>query len=282
MSKQFLDLLFNPDETICVSHNQYGYHSIQQDEIEKEIRLISPKEDVRDRYVRERDLLLTAINPINGFRDDKSVTAYRSFLVELDDGSLPSQKAYIDGLGLPYSICIFSGNKSLHYGIVLKEDLVNESVWRMVNQWILNILTKADQQVKNPSRSIRFPGNKRRDGKGKIQALVEVRDRISQEELFIWLNKYPDKKPVPDTTPRRRTGNTSIENIPEWVSEILESGVTDQRNSTWFNIACSFARCNFDYEETVEVLENFFDEESDFKRPEWIVCIKQGFKRVNS
>lgn len=157
--KEFLNLLFDKEETICVSDCAGGYHSISQDDLLGDITLVSPKVEKLDRTIKASDINLVAINPINGFRRDKEVTAFRTFLMELDEGSLSEQKKYMDTMEVPYSICIFSGNKSLHYGIVLDKPLANKAIWSQINLWILNILKQADQQCKNPSRSIRFPGN---------------------------------------------------------------------------------------------------------------------------
>ena len=103
-----LDLFFKPNETICVSHNDYGYHSVEQNSLSGTIEQISPKEDRDPEYITEKDICLMAINPINGFRRDENVTAYRSFMVELDDGPLSEQMEYVKNSGLPYSVCVFS------------------------------------------------------------------------------------------------------------------------------------------------------------------------------
>ena len=117
-TKQMLDLFFQKDETICVSPNEFGYHSINQSDLESDFTLISPSENVKPLKMKEDDVVLMALNPISGFRRDASVTAFRSFLIELDDRSLAKQEEYVKKMEMPYSICVFSGNKSLHYGIV--------------------------------------------------------------------------------------------------------------------------------------------------------------------
>lgn len=284
-TRQILDLFFNKGETICISPGKYGYHSINMDDINGEICLVSPKEDIKPEFIKEDDIALMAINPISGFRRDDSVTAFRSFLVEIDEGDLASQKAYIDSLEMPYSICIFSGNKSLHYGIVLKKDLISISLWRTVCQWILNIVENADQLTKNPSRSIRFPGHQRKDGKKLKQAIVDINDRISQEELFAWLNKWPHLKPKPALDEKKYDVNNipTLEDMPPWFFETLgklKDQTQGDRNNTWFLLACKMAAHNFTLEEMIAYLQNFFEEESDFKQNEWLTCIKSGYKRM--
>ena len=37
----------------------------------------------------------------------------------------------------------------------------------------------------------------RKNGKMLKQGLVELKGRVSREELIIWVNQFPDKKPKP-------------------------------------------------------------------------------------
>ena len=283
MTRNFLSLLFDENETICVSPNKYGYHSISQSDIGDSISLISPKEDIQPMLIGEGDINLIAVNPINGWRRDGNVTSFRSFMVEIDNGSLEEQGKYIEESGLPHSACIYSGNKSLHYAITLKESLPNIDMWRFYNQWLLNVLPKTDQQIKNPSRSIRFPGNRRHDGKKLIQSLVSLRGRVSQEDFFRWLFDHEDKKPI-----QRREryesdfkGIPSLDKIPESVHNMYRAGVLDNRNATWFYIGCRFAEAGFSLEASLGYLSQAYQEENDFKRQEWEGCIQSAYKRIH-
>jgi hypothetical protein len=283
-TRQFLDLLFDPGEEVSISHNEYGYHSIQQSDINGGIHLRSPGDEKYDEFITEDDINLIAMNPVKGFRRDANVTAFRTFLVEVDDMSLAAQKKYIEESGIPWSVCVFSGNKSLHYGIVLSEPVPTIELWRFVNNWILNILDKADQQVKNPSRSIRFPGNKRNNGKKQLQKLVELKGRVKQADLNIWLNKHTDKRPMPEVRERKFDINNipDINNMPDFFYETLQrlqDGTQDQRNSSWFSLACMMADRNFELEEILAYLEQYFVEESDFTKREWEVCVRSAYKR---
>ena len=42
------------------------------------------------------DISLVSINPINGVRNDQNVTEFRAFLIELDDGCMPSEWEYVE------------------------------------------------------------------------------------------------------------------------------------------------------------------------------------------
>lgn len=281
-----LRLMFEDGETICVSHNKYGYHSVNQSDLDGDIILISPKEDYRKQVIHEEDINLIAINPISGFRTDKNVTAYRSFLIEMDDDRIQDQVKYVEEMEMPYSICVFSGNKSLHYGITLDEDLVNEQYWRTLNLWILNIMKKADQQTKNPSRSIRFPNTIRKNGKQLKQGLIEMRNRVSRDELYIWLNKFPDCKPKPVPTEDLYANREGISvvteyDVPDWLYYKLKEGVVFERNATWFKYACAMAKIGFDVCQIVNYFDRFYIEESDFDRKEWTNTIESAYKKVN-
>jgi len=282
VSKKFLNTLFDEGEEICISHDGYAYKSLPQKSLDGPITLISNNPKVKSRSINEDDITLVAINPITGPRNDLSVTAYRSFLVECDEGSLAEQFQYVEESGMPYSVCVFSGNKSLHFGIVLDEPIPHESTWRSINQWILNIMDRADQQTKNPSRSIRFPGNIRKDGKALKQVLYKNKGRIKRSDLNIWLSRYVDKKPKGSLRSKSRKGGIADDsNVPEWIREYHDNGVTTERNKTWFNIACWFAeRDNFDAERFIEYWNDVFIEEHDFTKQEWETTVKSAFKRI--
>jgi hypothetical protein len=258
----FLNLLFNPDEEVCATSNKYACESSPVSSIKCKPELI-------------------AINPIKGWRCDEDVTAYRTFLVELDYGPLQEQHEYVKSLDMPYSVCVFSGNKSLHFGIVLKQDLPSEEIYRFIGKWILNIVDKADQVTKNPSRSIRFPGHIRNGIRE--QKLLEIKDRVEVEELYKWLNRYPDKKPQPrakNNKPRNITAD--IANLPGWVIKILQDGVPEgkSRNQTWFGIGYEMYCAGFDEDTTIETLEPFYTEENDFRYKEWHDTVLNGLKKA--
>lgn len=287
LTENFLKLFFNEGEEICVQDDKYAYHSVSQDSLKGQIKLISKSEKVlqKERYITERDISLVSLNPIKGFRLDKNTTAFRSFLVEIDEGRLVDQQKYIEESGLPYSICVFSGNKSLHYGIVLSSDLVSLQVWRHINKWILNILSKADQQTLNPTRNIRFPGNRRKDGKQMVQSLVDIRGRVALGELFAWLSRHPDKKPKDKKPPILNpdfVAEPIVAKLPKYFHEMvgrLKNGEQPNRNSSWFHVACIMARYNFTLESMVSYLSKFFYEEDDFSEREWVGCIKSGYQK---
>lgn len=288
-TKQFLNLFFNEGEKICVSPDEYGYRSVSQDTLDGTIRLVPPPRkdgsEARVKEIQEDQICLVALNPIDGFRRDSNVTAYRSFLVEMDDGTLAEQMKYIEDSGLPYSICVFSGNKSLHFGVVLQEDLVEEYLWRDVAQWILNILTKADPLTKNPSRSIRIPGVIRPNGKGLEQKLVKIKGRVDNEELFVWLNKYPDLNPAEIKKRTRKKVNTggAIGKIPVWLSKkIVEyDPYMEGRNAFWYWVGRRLAERDYEPDEMLDhILPHFVEDISPngFLESELETALKSAYE----
>lgn len=279
----FLEMFFNPGEEVCVSPNKFGYYSVTQEEIIKDkFVIVGCGERAYTNEISLSDINLCSINPVKGARRDDNVTAYRSFLIEIDFGTLAEQKSYIEAIEMPYSMCIFSGNKSLHFGIVMTEDLA-PSVWKNTIEWILSIVNKADQQTKNPTRSIRFPGNVRKDKKMLEQTLVECRSRITPEELFLWLSRWPELNPA--CKKKRKKVQSAIPvgdyKIPKWVSDKISKGFEEGgRNKGWFCVALALAKLGWNEENIVSALESYFIEDRDFKEREWMEAIKSGCKFV--
>jgi hypothetical protein len=290
----FLKFMFKDNETICVSHNKYGYHSLPLSEvIEKSEITLVPTEDsctkrglvwgpeVFEKVSTDR-LVLVALNPIKGFRVDESCTAFRNFLVEIDTGDLKSQLDYIDNMGLPYSGVVFSGSKSLHFLISLDSDLPNEKVWRTLNEWILNSLPMADQQTKNPTRSIRIPGAVR-EGKG-LQRLVKMVGKVSLDDLKKYLSRFPDAKPK-QYEKRKISDKLDISKITvPWVRKALLYGLDSNksRNQQWFSISCEFTLAGYELSDIIEVLSHFFTPQRDFSKREWIGAVKSGYKHIKN
>lgn len=275
--------MFRPTEHICVSPNKYGYHSIPlANAYLEKITLLSPNQDRPLDYCGSDEITLVAINPIRGQRNDQNATAYRNFLVELDYGPLEQQQAYVDRMKMPYSAAVFSGSKSLHFLISLDTDIPNEKIWRQYAEWTLKIMTMADQQTKNPSRSIRVPGALRKDS-GKHQTMWSYRGPVSIKDFKAWLELHPDDKPKERTfDPVKKEFNkvASFDTLKLWVREALNRGITKNRNYTWFLIGCEFSRGGFSLDGTLQILDQFYREERDFKRKEWIGAVTSGYKHA--
>lgn len=287
--KKLLRLMFREDETICVSTSQFGYHSIPLNKaMDGEVTLVPTQESAEKRKlswtdsfekVHSSQLLMCALNPIKGFRTDANCTAYRNFLVEIDIGPIEGQIQYVKRIGLPYSAMVFSGNKSIHTLVSLSQDLVDEKTFRHTAQWILNICTIADQQTKNPSRSIRIPGAYREPGKQ--QALVDFKGQVNPEDLFNWLRIHPEAEPK-ERERKPISDKLDIDRLPNWVADRLVNGLdpTKGRNGQWFAMAIEFALASYEEDDTISILSEFFSPDADFKEKEWLTSIHSGFTYV--
>jgi len=273
-----LDLMFEPDQEVCVSNTQWAYHSIPQTSIlSGEVTLVSPNQKVGIQKVKTEELTLLCINAAKGFRKDGNITSCRTFLFELDVGSLKSQIDYVKTLNLPTSASIYSGNKSIHFLVVLEEPL-DLATYRKIYQWALNIGTLFDQNCKNPSRSVRIPGVIRSDT-GKKQTLIELKSRVKLENFMTWLNKYPHLRPKEREERKSLTSENSYDNLSEWFKKQLRDGIdfSGGRNKTWFNLACDLAKSRYSELEALEILEQYFVEENSFKYREFETTIKSAF-----
>lgn len=281
--------MFRPGETVCVSHNKYGYHSIPlENAINGPVVLVPTPEsqEKRNKTLEEgieridsTQVTLCALNPIKGYRNDLNCTAYRNFLIELDFGPLAQQKAYVEKMGMPYSAIIFSGNKSLHFLISLDQDLPSENIYRHFSDWMRNIMTMADQNTINPSRSIRVPGAWREPKKQ--QKSVAFLGPVPLKTLVAWLKTHPEAKPEKQER-KPISDHEDFSKIKPWVLHALKYGldVSKGRNKQWFSIACEFALAGYSEDDTMDKLAHFFSPDRDFKEREWKTAIRSGFKYI--
>lgn len=281
--QSLLKLLFNEGETVCVSSDKYPYHSIPLEKaMDGEIELIPEKPGCPNNLVLSSDLIMVAINPMEGFRKDESTTKFRTFLWEIDKGSIKEQLGYLKHIGVPLSASIFSGNKSIHALTVLDEDIPDEKTYRLLYNWALNILTMCDQNCKNPSRSTRIPGAYREPGKK--QRLFDIGTRVKFKDFMDWLNKYEhlrpqirEKKIIPSDEP-------DFDRLSIWAKIQLTKGIDFKnrgRNVTFHGLAYDLALAGFSEDGIIEILLQRFTEESDFKEKELRLTIKSAFRRVN-
>lgn len=271
--------MFRPDECVCVSHTKYGYHSIPlYNAMNGPITLVPPDTGREWEYPKSEELTLVALNPIKGFRQDIKCTSYRNFLVEMDDFTTSEQLAYIKKLNMPYSAAIFSGNKSLHFLISLDTDLPSEKVYRTFAEWILNVVTLADKNTKNPSRSIRIPGAIR--DTGKMQELTEFKGSVKLNDLVTWLKKYPNSKPK-EREERKISESEDFSRIKPKIAKMVYYGIRPpERNKQWFTVAAEFALTGYEEDRTIEILRPYFSSERDFKEKEWETTIRSAFKYI--
>jgi len=275
----FLETMFDSEEEVCVSSTKYGYSSVPlHDVISKEVVEIVSK-DGEMIPLEVSDIKMISINPIKGHRNDENVTSFRNFLIEMDDGDMNDQLKYVKEMKLPYSVCVFSGSKSIHFGLCLNESLPSIDIYRFYANWILNVMSQADQMTKNPSRNIRFPNNYR---DGHLQKLLSVRPRISLDDLKFWLSSYEHLKPKVSKKSNVVYAEYDYSRIPRWVKKQLAEGIdfSRGRNNTWFNLAVNLAKSGCDEDLAIALLEPHFMEDYDFKRLEWETAVKSAVKKI--
>ena len=282
--QKLLELMFKQEETVCVSNSKFSYHSIPlENALQGTVTLLPPLKNDKTWeeqaiYCDSSELLLVALNPIEGYCRDNNVKSYRNFLIELDIGTIDEQIEYIKRSGLCYSAMIFSGGKSAHTLISLDQDLPDSTMYRKIIEWIMNILTLADKACKNPSRKIRIPGAERTPGK--FQELLEFKGKVKLEDLSNWLQKHPNSMPK---DPKKRlpfTGVPDLSRMKPWSIKMLEKGFPAGmgRNSGWFILSCDAFDCGFNEDQIIELFRPYFTEESDFNEREWLSTINSAFK----
>jgi hypothetical protein len=281
--KSLLDLMFEPSDTICIQKDKYAYHSLTIPTVlSGEVTLVSPNQKVPIFKAKTEELILLAINPIRGYRNDKNVYRHQTFLWEIDVGTLASQMPYMKSLGLPYSAAIYSGNKSIHFATVLDEP-IDEDTYKTLFKWACAIGTLFDDQCVNPSRCIRIPGVIRPDT-GKEQKLIELKEKIKLDDFIAWLNQYEHLKPKPREERKPLTNELDYGNLSKWARNQFENGIdfTGGRNKTWFSLACDLTLSGFSEEDAINILSQYFVEESDFKEKEFLMAIASAYKYIYS
>lgn len=149
-------------------------------------------------------------------RADVNVTAFRSFLFEMDSIGLKDQLKILEASGIPFSSIVYSGGKSYHAIVSLEDclfgDLIEDEcgdkakeykrIWKRLRakidyegQRIGIALPKhaksfVDSSCQNPSRFTRMPFSFRED-KGTVQELIKIDKVLPLGEFYNLLNSCP-------------------------------------------------------------------------------------------
>jgi hypothetical protein len=156
------------------------------------------------------------INPLvkGSTRADSNVETYRNFLFEIDEYKVGDewvpvpkkiQATIIHKCGLPYSTCVDTAGKSLHWIVSLEDsDFIKDKVeytamWKAV-QSIINKTAeelgypniKIDNSTKNPSRFSRAAEAVRtyKIKTPAVQPLKKIKGRIHSDEIALWLESH--------------------------------------------------------------------------------------------
>lgn len=204
--------------------------------------------------------------------------AFRTFLLECDKMPQDEQMAYILGLGMPWTTCVDSGGKSLHFSICLNRDLPNEAAYRLLAARLHRAVEKADHTTKNPSRFSRLGGALRDNGKE--QRILGIRGRVSLESLENWLGNFPSAVPEPICGPvAEGAGQLSAQTL----AFIFERSAPEGRNRALFMASCEFYRAGYSIERAEGYLRQAFDftgADSDFTEKEFVDTVLSGYRRA--
>lgn len=277
--KALLDLMFLPDDTICVGDSHWAYHSMPVESVlSGEVTLLSPNPKVKMKKVKSDKLTHLAINPVNGFRNDSNVYRIQNFLWEIDVGSLSSQLSYMRSIGLPYSAAVFSGNKSIHFVTVLDEP-IDIKTYRLLYAWALAVVTLCDKACKNPTRCVRIPGAVRPDT-DRVQKLIEIKGKVKLDDFMAWLNQYEHLRPKERGERKGLTNEGDYEKLSPWARSQFRDGIdfSGGRNRAFFSLACDMFNSGYSEFEALEILEQYFVEEHDFKYKEFATTINSAYK----
>lgn len=237
--QQFWYTLFNPQDTICWAATVTGKdtYSVQQ------------------WPAMNREFF--TINPVLWARSDVNVTAFRNILCEFDAGTLAEQHTFIEKSKLPFSTLVYSGNKSLHAIISLKDPPKTIEEYRALAKRVHKKLPGVDTSTSNPSRLSRTPGVIRADT-DKEQALWSIRGRIWRAELDAWLGLQEQAPKLAFAVPKVPTGAKPPLSI--FAKHFLKWGGSDlylnRFNSALFKCAIEMANKGWTKPEAFDMLES--------------------------
>lgn len=260
--KSFLSLVFDEGEETCFSIDTYGTAVFSAGQIY---------------YSGAGPWRFFSINPLNYYRLDRNVTAYRTFLLEFDSGTEQEQLELIEKIHLPYSSITSSGGKSIHVLIVLDKPLSSEAEYREMARHLHAAIPEADPSTINPSRLSRLPTGMR---DGVEQRLIHVGGRVSLANLKDWLLQYPvEAKKLWGIEELQRT-DKALSN--DTVRFIFEGAPKGSRNSSLYRASCDMARAGYSIEEATRFLEPFLERTADFTTQEFTRTIQSAYDRVVS
>jgi len=173
---KFLECLFNPGEYV-----NFGDHVYDKDTKGRSWKSVGRKPKAQ----------FFTINPLekDKTRADSNVSALRNFLFEIDEVPLEEQIPLFAKAKFPFSTMVYSGRKSYHLILSLKEDLVSredyDAIWKSISQVLQKYGAIVDKKCKNPSRYSRLGGGKRDNGV--VQEIKKIVGRHPLKRVEKWL-----------------------------------------------------------------------------------------------
>ena len=246
----FLKAIFDAADHVCYSNTPYG----------TEVFSAFPPRVAE--FVTLNDMLPGTT------RADSNVATFRNFLFESDrsDLSLDDQFAEIEALHLPWTTCVFSGKKSLHFIMSLQSPLPDKAAYDTlaaelfvaINGDLPKEARLVDPSVKNASRFTRLAGMLR-ENTAQEQQLVEVRRRVTDAEVESFLIRHSSKvQALHRQREKARQAELALLNHenPETLRgrltmrtrDFIRKGVDHGRNKELYIAACDFKNNNYPIE----------------------------------
>ena len=158
--KRFLQAAFAPTEVVCICDAVEEGRPVTAGSFIPIEEWINRFDDPASRILsQEREGIFVRINPFKPHLysgSDNDVSAYRHVLVEFDDKPKAEQEKLFRDSGLPITVLIDSGGKSIHAWV--RVDAPNRKEWDIRRDIIYSSIPGIDAKNKNPSRYSRLPG----------------------------------------------------------------------------------------------------------------------------
>ena len=158
--KRFLQAAFAPTEVVCICDAVEEGRPVTAGSFIPIEEWIARFDDPASRILSpEREGIFVRINPFKPnlySGSDNDVSAYRHVLVEFDDKPKAEQEKLFRDSGLPITVLIDSGGKSIHAWV--RVDAPNRKEWDIRRDIIYSSIPGIDAKNKNPSRYSRLPG----------------------------------------------------------------------------------------------------------------------------
>jgi len=158
--KRFLQAAFAATEVVCICDAVEEGRPVSAGSFIPVEEWIARFDDPASRILSpEREGIFVRINPFKPnlySGSDNDISAYRHVLVEFDDKPKPEQEKLFRDSGLPITVLIDSGGKSIHAWV--RVDAPSRKEWDARRDLIYSLIPGVDAKNKNPSRYSRLPG----------------------------------------------------------------------------------------------------------------------------
>ena len=158
--RRFMQAAFAPTEVVCICDAVEEGRPVSAGSFITIEEWIARFDDPASRILsQEREGIFVRINPFKPnlySGSDNDISAYRHVLVEFDDKPKPEQEKLFRDSGLPITVLIDSGGKSIHAWV--RVDAPSRKEWDARRDLIYSLIPGVDAKNKNPSRYSRLPG----------------------------------------------------------------------------------------------------------------------------